>query len=432
MSYPAQRLTINTADYSLLKPGLELLANGLANAKLGLFPHRNVWHRIDLQASNVYQHQAFDQAMADRIIAVRLKLWDLNSSRRIRVDVFEVAVLALAGRLRNTNVGARGTRAESDELKSLARRLESCRKRAKRATISRLGDGEYRLAADRWGGFVSWSRFNLLSFTASKLNRPWRKQVWRSQREQLGVAIGTLLTSKFYESPSKTEMKRMVTLLASNLRRHRLQIGLRELLSNPSQFSDLVVNFVIKRMSLNLLPNAPLPAWQVITNRTDKFEAYRNRRAQACGDVKAQAPPADSGSPNKLTRTTEAPARDKFTPRKLDVSDQTLQTCLAEWVRREIPESFWMPVRDQGHFLIRNGLTERCRRSFTANTLAGLIEELRPPVAPVLAEEPINEFADWLLSIVLAVRAKPYAIYDAVSHAVGHAVRLEKEAMNAR
>jgi hypothetical protein len=38
MRLPTQRLTITPTEYRLLRPGLEVLANGLATAKLGATP----------------------------------------------------------------------------------------------------------------------------------------------------------------------------------------------------------------------------------------------------------------------------------------------------------------------------------------------------------------------------------------------------------
>jgi hypothetical protein len=82
MRFPTQRLTITPAEYKLLKPGLDVLANGLADAKAGHFPHRHPWHLIDWVASDVYGSQAYDDEMAVRVTRVRRKLWDLNQSRK--------------------------------------------------------------------------------------------------------------------------------------------------------------------------------------------------------------------------------------------------------------------------------------------------------------------------------------------------------------
>jgi len=90
MSLPRQRLTITVTEYKLLRPGLDVLANGFAGAKAEHFPNRHPWHLIDWVASNVYRSQAYADEMAVRMIRVRRKLWDLNQSRKIRIDAFEL------------------------------------------------------------------------------------------------------------------------------------------------------------------------------------------------------------------------------------------------------------------------------------------------------------------------------------------------------
>jgi hypothetical protein len=99
MRLPSQRLTVNLAEYNLLKPGLDVLANGLASAKLGHFPHRHPWHQVDWEASNVYRNQEYNGEMSARMIRVRGKLWELTQSRKLRADTFELAALALALRV---------------------------------------------------------------------------------------------------------------------------------------------------------------------------------------------------------------------------------------------------------------------------------------------------------------------------------------------
>jgi hypothetical protein len=92
MSLLRQRLTITPAEYKLLKPGLDVLANGLAGAKAGHFPNRHPWHRIDYVASDVYRDREFAAEMSARIISVRGKVWDLTQSRKIHLDGFELGL----------------------------------------------------------------------------------------------------------------------------------------------------------------------------------------------------------------------------------------------------------------------------------------------------------------------------------------------------
>jgi hypothetical protein len=82
MELPTVRLTITPVEYSLLRPGLDILVNGLADVTLGNFPHRHPWHQIDCVASNVYLDRAYDETMSARVIRVRGKLWNLSQSRK--------------------------------------------------------------------------------------------------------------------------------------------------------------------------------------------------------------------------------------------------------------------------------------------------------------------------------------------------------------
>jgi len=139
MSLPSLRLTVTPTEYLLLKPGLDVLANGLASAKLGAFPRRHHWHGIDYLVSNVYKDQEFDAEMSTLITTVRGKLWDLTRSRKIWIDVFELAALALAVRLSRAQKLVDGSELVSSEIRLLQAKIEIYRKRAKRAATTRIG-----------------------------------------------------------------------------------------------------------------------------------------------------------------------------------------------------------------------------------------------------------------------------------------------------
>jgi len=78
MSFPTQRLTITPEEYKLLRPGLDVMANGLASAKRGMFPDRHPYHRIDYIATDIYRDRAYDDEMEARIMSLRGKLWELS------------------------------------------------------------------------------------------------------------------------------------------------------------------------------------------------------------------------------------------------------------------------------------------------------------------------------------------------------------------
>lgn len=143
----------------MLKPGLDLLATRLAAAQLGSFPFRHPWHRIDFVRSSVHRNQAFDQGMADRIIAIRRKLSDITSTRKVRLDVLEIAGVALALRISPKTLSPA---IDFTNLTHLASKLEKYRKRAKRAAKVKHEANTVVAGMETWRGFVEWLRYNVL------------------------------------------------------------------------------------------------------------------------------------------------------------------------------------------------------------------------------------------------------------------------------
>jgi hypothetical protein len=259
MRLPTRRLTITPSEYRLLKPGLDVLANGLADTKAGHFPNRHPWHLIDWVASGVYRDQAYDDEMAARIIRVRRILWDLTQSRKIHLDGFELSALALALRLARAQKLVDTTESISAEIELLQFKIETYRKRAKRSATARVGATEYQSAAGRWRRFAAWLRYNVLYVNFPKRGEPRPATLWREQRRQLTELINKALAERFFESPCDVEMVKIVTLAARSLRRGRHSVGLRELLRAPRAHTDFLVGFVEKRVELKRLPGAPIP-----------------------------------------------------------------------------------------------------------------------------------------------------------------------------
>jgi hypothetical protein len=275
MKLPTQRITFNLAEYHLIKPGLDKLANGFANAKLGTLPHRHPWHLIDLVASDVYADRDYDADMAGRVMSVRSKLWDLAQSRKIRLDPFELAAAAFATRISGDHEASRNEIARSPEMKRLRSKLEKYRRRGMRAAIDKVGKVAYQDAADQWVKFVFWCRFNLLYFKMpSPARSSWWAAKWREQRIQLSGIITKLLEKRFCENLDDQQMRRTITLATTTLRRCRRSFGLRDLLRDPDSHEDFLFEFVSKRNDLKKLPGSPVPAWQASMDRTAKFDAY--------------------------------------------------------------------------------------------------------------------------------------------------------------
>ncbi len=259
MKLPTVRLTITPAEYFLLKPGLDLLANGLAGAAEGLFPHRHPWHRIDLQASDVYRDQAFNPGMAARIVSVRRKLWDLTKSRKVRLDAFEIAAAILALRLLKRSRPASEAPAEPEELKSLGKKLETYRNRAKRAAIAEVGKATHEAVSGTWVRFVAWCRYNLLQFSVRRKRHPYLRMLWLEQRTQLEKLITGTLQSRCYALPPDRSVEGLAKLMKESVRRGRAPMTLRELLGGDPRGGDFVFDFINRRVELRALTRGSSP-----------------------------------------------------------------------------------------------------------------------------------------------------------------------------
>jgi hypothetical protein len=201
--YPKVRLTINPAEGLLLMPGLNTVANGLAVAKLGAFPHRHPYDRVDLVASGVYEDRAYDDEMAGRFLALRNKVRDIPQSRKIRFDSVDLAVAGFALRLWKAHKPSDATEGSSDAVKRLQKKLEKYRLRAKRAAIRKFAKSSYQETTKRWRRFVAWAKYNLLYFKVPSRRQPFWSILWRIQRQQLTLAFATALTGRFFEVPKR-------------------------------------------------------------------------------------------------------------------------------------------------------------------------------------------------------------------------------------
>jgi hypothetical protein len=276
MRLPKTAITISKYEYQLVRPGLELLANGLASAKLGSFPHRNAWDRVDPVLSGIYEDRAFDPAMAARIVSARSKLNKMKRVREVQLDVFELAAVALALRVSKWQPTELSKGDARVQVQALATKLERFRKRAQRLAAARLGKPGYDDAAKSWRKFVRWARYSLLQFKIPEWPSFSRKSLWRSQRVALTSMFQQALVDHFHAPLTDDQMVRMVTLAKESFRRGRQPMTLKEALSAERQGRDLLFSFVESRLELTALPGALVPPWKLATDRADRFNAYRD------------------------------------------------------------------------------------------------------------------------------------------------------------
>ncbi len=432
MSLPTQRLTITPAENRLLKPGLDVLANGLAGAKAGHFPHRHPWHLIDWVISDVYRGQAYDHEMAARIIRVRGKLWDLTQSRKIRIDAFELLALALAMRLSRAQKLVDSTESVSSEIRLLQAKIEIYRRRAGRSAITKIGRVAYQSAAQRWRRFVAWLRYNTLYVKIPKRGEARRATLWQEQRRQLTELITKVLTERFFEAPNEMEMMRVVTLATRSLRRGRHPVSLRELLRAPQAHTDFLAGFVQKRVELKRLPGAPVPAWQGVSDRADRFKEDQEKNRGKIVEPSSISP--DKSITEERAHQVTTPPRVKmprrYTHRRQALSSEILVNAMAEWLYQNVTRkfNFTTEVCEQARFQITHGLLDQYRVKTAATSFNGLMKELHPVEFSDDLGILISEIAGWLLKCVLATGQQPEWMYPAFGAAGNRAKGMEEKA----
>jgi hypothetical protein len=430
MKLPTERLTITSTEYRLLEPGLEVLVNGLATAKLGGFPHRHPYHDIDFIASAIYRNQAYSAEMAAKIINVRGKVWGLTQSRKIRLDPFELAIAAFALRLWKSHKPAGDSETLSEEIKLLETKIETYRKRAKRAATAKAGKASYQISAECWQSFLAWCRYHLLYFKLPNRGQARRATLWREQRLQITELINKVLAERFFEVPSEAAMARVVTLITGSLRRCRHSVGLREFLRSPQEHTDFLFGFIEKRVELKLLPGAPVPEWQAISDRGDKFREFREKHR---GTVSTSL----SAGSNKIIATEperQALASPKvkkpppYTHNCQPLTAEILIDAMATWLYQEVTIKFGLTpeVCKQAQYQAKHGHLDQYRIETAATSFNGVVQELRPTDSYTDVPTVINFYAGWLLRTLLALRQHPGWMYQAIGAACGRAKLMEE------
>ena len=132
MPLPKERLSISSAQSNVIVPGLEIIVIGIANARLGCYPHARPDFLIHSQRKSIYKNQAFDEEFAAQILWLRNQLKGLSGTRKLRLDVFDLATVQFALRVTSklTNVSS-NARQQAELKERLNAKLEKYRKRAR-------------------------------------------------------------------------------------------------------------------------------------------------------------------------------------------------------------------------------------------------------------------------------------------------------------
>jgi hypothetical protein len=273
MTFPKTRISITLAERELLMPGLLLLANGLVNAKNGVFPNRHALDRIDPVRSDIYRDRCYSAEMAMRVQSVRCDLLAGTTTQKPYFDVFELSTAALALRVSGSLSRRAGDVPPAKEMKALSRKLETNRKRAQRLAVGKVGRAAFLELTETWRLHLAWARYNLLQFSVAKPVKWNSKPLMREQRQALVSMITQAIEERRYAALSSELTARMALLAKNDLRRGRLTMTLRELLAAGRAGRELLFAFVEKRVVLVALPGAKIEPGRAAMARAEIFQS---------------------------------------------------------------------------------------------------------------------------------------------------------------
>lgn len=388
MTWLTVRLTVTPSEYSLLRPGLDLIACQLANARRGLRTHRHPLERIDLQLSDIYRRKQYSEEGDQAIISIRAKLWQLTSSRKIRANVFELSAAALALRVLKR---LPDSKYDPIAAKALGAKLEKYRKRAKRAAIREMGSEQYATAADRWQCFVHWIRYYLIYLHQPKRRSSVLRRTWAYQRSSLAELIAKTLEDFGYAPLTEGVLQRVSRLIKEELRRRRLPLRLMELLrsSNPAD-RELLFHRVAKRCKLTPLPGVSYPSCVAAAARGERFKAAELRVRQRPSTAMAPRVVSSEDARRISLERSEQSAQRR----------PSLTEAVADWFQDHVDRELWQRVGDAAlTVVVRNPPSQVTRPP--AASLSELIEKSRPRGSWNGAScypDPVAYMATWLLT----------------------------------
>jgi len=392
MTFPSQLLEISPAECSLLRPGFDQLAAGLAGAKLGRFPNRHPWDRTNPQLADAYPDQEFSQSHADMVIAVRKQLRAITRTRKVSMNVHAIAAAAFALRLYTTSSGDVDTR---DARLALARKLETFRKRAKRAAESKVGKTETADELKSWRRFIDWCRYHILYAPATqkaligKIFKPYTytRKLWTERRSGLADMIHRSLEERHYAALTQAQMERVVRLLKDEIRRGRHPYTLLELLNaNDAAGREFLFRAVGKKVELTALAGADVPEWVKALARAERFrdKSYRaNPTTPIATSTKPVAPAPQAGAaPSTPVPDVSSPPSFVECPDGLlgswrSLSNQELAEAVAVWFEIHAARNHW---EDVGSFALTETLMHPPPRVTVpqAKSLGELMHNARP------------------------------------------------------
>ena len=256
MSQPTVEIHLSARERRRLLPGLEHLLNGLGSfIYLGSTPNANPGELIRLRPPAIHEDRQFDLEFSEWVFYVRNQVKWPTQSCKFHFTEVEFSIIALAAR-----VTRRLRKASVRVSRPLQDKLETFRKRAKRATIAQLGEQEYKETTSRWRHFLSWIRFYLLCFRMPM--RPGTvKMIWRDQRSQLAVLIKNTISEMSDAQVPDSTICWLAGLLKAELRRgYRHPVILTEMLRGEPASLPVLRNFLLNRLDCTPSSRSRVPS----------------------------------------------------------------------------------------------------------------------------------------------------------------------------
>ena len=195
----------------------------------------------------------YDQRFMDELLAVHARVASLSTSYgRLRfTSSFQVAACALAARIALKRHRLGYSPLNIPRIRSVAdralNRLEAIRKRAKRSEVRQCGIDAYRQQSRQWKRFVVWLRVHVASCERIRPERlsPGRRRIIVTQ---LVDWTRQELLDRKAQLPGEPELRRLVRLALSYVRRGRKGYDVKHLLHDKVFASGQLATFVTMHM----------------------------------------------------------------------------------------------------------------------------------------------------------------------------------------
>jgi len=208
---------------------------------------------LQLTWAGSFDPVAFNQELADGMLVLHRRVLALSPGGRLRVgSSFEMAACALAVRVQ-VKRQQRGRTVlliprVNEASKRLLRRLETARKRSKRADVRQLGLNSYQVKARDWQRFIRWIRVHIPDCGSAKPRPLTRRRYLRLIVDELASRARAELIDRKERLPSERELRRLIRLAIRYVRRGRTGYDIRHLMNDKVFASAHLASFVTIRM----------------------------------------------------------------------------------------------------------------------------------------------------------------------------------------